>query len=705
MNSASDHEHTPAQQPHELRLLRRIAGDAPLREVLDDLCLTLQSLASRPLRCAVMIADAAGNTLRCLAAPSLPEEFRQKVAYPIRDGSSTCARAILTERPFIVADAQADETDENDLALYRQLGFGAIWSHPILQEDTALGTLAFLPDAPGTPSPQDAHLIEFGVQVARLALAHEHDRQALRQSEQRFRDFTDLSVDWYWEQDAGFRFTEVTYGSGSRPASPPYYDRDVVGKQRWDLPYVNVPEGFWDEHRRQLAAGESFSSLPLQRQTEDGIRHVEISGRPLFDEEGRLAGYRGVGRDITAHVTAEEKAAEATEWLQLAARAAHIGLWERDPDTWEFRYSSGWNAQFGYQAGELENSIESFDRLVHPDDLDRIHAFARAYAADPQGDYENEFRLKHKDGTWHWVLSRGALVTDAATGKRRWLGCHVDITEHKQMQEALRAREEDYRELNATLEERVKARTAGLEAANRELDAFNHSVSHDLRAPLRSVHGFSHALLEDYPQQLDDTGRDYLQRVCAAALRMGDLIDAMYHLSKLSRSFLQIRPVDLSARALAIADELRQNDPGRAAEFVVAPGIAAEGDPGLLGVLLANLLGNAWKYTARAQPARIAFFTETGEAGETVYCIRDNGAGFDMLFADKLFKLFQRLHREEDFRGHGVGLTTVQRIVRRHGGRIWAEGRKGEGAVFSFTLWEDAALRRPAETDFRRLIA
>jgi len=706
MNTASDHEPAAAQQPHELRLLRLIAGDASLQEVLDELCLSLQMLSSQPLRCAVMAAEVSRDRLACIAAPAMQEAFRRDSTYSIAAGTSACARAIRDRQPVIVADTEEPGVVEDVLARRRRDGYRAVWSYPILQTRHPLGTLVLLPDRPGRPTEADEHHIEFGVQVARLALAHEHAQQALRKSEQRFRDFADMAADWYWEQDAEFRFTEVTYESSSRPNSPPYYVQDVVGKQRWDLPYVNVPAGFWDEHRRLLAAGRPFYGLHLQRRTDSGgIRHVEISGRPLFDEQGHIAGYGGVGRDITARVAAEKKAAEATEWLQLAARAAHIGLWERDPDTWEFRYSSGWNAQFGYMADEVEKSIEAFDRLVHPDDLGRIHAFSRAYVADPHGDYENEFRLKHKDGSWRWVLSRGALITDAATGMKRWLGCHVDITEHRQMQEALRVREKDYRELNGTLEDRVRARTAELEVAIRELDAFNHSVSHDLRAPLRSVHGFSQALLEDCPQQLDDTGRDYLRRICAASQRMSNQIDAMYHLSRLTRSLLQIRPVDLSARARAIVEELRQGEPGREVEVVIGAGIAAEGDPALLGVLLANLLGNAWKYTAHASRARIAFGTEKGEAGETVYCIRDNGAGFDMLFADRLFRLFQRLHRNEDFGGQGVGLVTAQRVVQRHGGRIWATAEKGRGATFRFTLWDDLAVRHEVEEDLRQRLA
>ena len=265
MNSASDHEHAPAQQPHELRLLRLIAGDAPLQEVLDELCLSVQALSSQPLGCAVMMADVSRDRIACIAAPAMQEAFRRDSTYSIAAGTSACARAIRDRQPVIVADTEEPGVAEDVLARRRRDGYRAVWSYPIVQNQLPLGTLVLLPDQPGRPTEADEHLIEFGVQVARLALANEYARQALRKSEQRFRDFADMAADWYWEQDAEFRFTEVTYGPGSRPAAPPYYDQDIVGKQRWDLPYVNVPEGFWDEHRRLLAAGQPFSGLHLQR--------------------------------------------------------------------------------------------------------------------------------------------------------------------------------------------------------------------------------------------------------------------------------------------------------------------------------------------------------------------------------------------------------------------------------------------------------
>ncbi|MCB1891059.1 MAG: PAS domain S-box protein, partial [Rhodocyclaceae bacterium] len=510
----------------ERRLLRRIAGDASLAEVLADLCKTLEATSRRPLRCTVMLADAARNRLECIAAPSLPQAFRDNRAITQLEGGDTaCAQAVRSGLPVIVPDTSAASVSPTLSDMRQAFGFGAVWSYPIIQDDRTLGTLVLLPLATGAPDEEDRQVVDFALQVARLAMAHDLSTKALRISEQRLSDYAGMAADWFWEQDAEFRFTEVSYGPGSRPALPPYCNAGSLGKCRWELPYVNASEAFWEAHRRLLAAGKPFSNLQLQRLDADGdIRTVEISGQPLFDAAGRLLGYRGVGRDITERVRAEAQV----------------------------------------------------------------------------------------------------------------------------------------RELNATLEERVRARTTELESANQELDAYNYSVSHDLRAPLRSVEGFSQALLEDYANALDDNGRDYLQRIGAATKRMGVLIDAMFHLSRLTRSLMQIRKVDLSAKARAIIEDLRHADPARQVDVKVAPDIAVEGDPDLLRIVLANLLDNAWKYTARAGQARIEFGVVYEREASPVCFVRDNGDGFDMRFADKLFKLFQRLHREDDFAGHGVGLATVQ---------------------------------------------
>ena len=225
-----------------------------------------------------------------------------------------------------------------------------------------------------------------------------------------------------------------------------------------------------------------------------------------------------------------------------------------------------------------------------------------------------------------------------------------------------------------------------LEDANRELEAFSYSVSHDLRAPLRSIEGFSQILLEDYAEKLDEEGQNYLGRVRAASRRMALLIDDLLDLSRVSRSPLRRELVDLSAQAREITAELAKSQPEREAEFVIADGLTANGDARLLSLALENLLGNAWKFTSREERARIEFGSTTLEGRERVYFVRDNGVGFDEAYAGKLFGAFQRLHGPEEFEGTGIGLATVQRIVRRHGGRVWAEGEVGKGATFFFTL-------------------
>ena len=238
------------------------------------------------------------------------------------------------------------------------------------------------------------------------------------------------------------------------------------------------------------------------------------------------------------------------------------------------------------------------------------------------------------------------------------------------------------------LEERNEAlrrNAAELLAANSELDAFAYSVSHDLRAPLRSIEGFSQVLLEDYGAQLDESGRDSLQRVRTASQRMATLIDDLLKLARVTRGEMRTEVVDLSKIAGEIVAELERSTPERRVEFVIAQGLEARGDPRLLRVVLDNLLRNSWKYTAKQSRPRVEF-ASVAENGERVFLVRDNGAGFDMRYADKLFGVFQRLHTAAEFEGTGVGLATVRRIITRHGGRIWAESAVDRGATFYFTL-------------------
>jgi light-regulated signal transduction histidine kinase (bacteriophytochrome) len=282
------------------------------------------------------------------------------------------------------------------------------------------------------------------------------------------------------------------------------------------------------------------------------------------------------------------------------------------------------------------------------------------------------------------LLAAAVLFARVAQRRRR----QVEVVNRKlisEISERKRAQDE-VTQLNAELEQRVMARTRELQTANKELEAFCSSVSHDLRAPLRAIDGFSDALLKDYYDKLDEQGQRHLQRVRNAAQRMAELIDDLLSLSRVTRTEMRREEVNLTAVAREVVTELQQLDPGRNVEVIIAEGLVAHGDARLLRQVLENLLSNAWKYTSKQPAARIVMGTCEGGNGKPAFFVQDNGAGFDMAYVGKLFGVFQRLHSASDFPGTGVGLATVQRIIHRHGGEVWAEGSVGQGATFYFTV-------------------
>jgi PAS domain S-box-containing protein len=316
----------------------------------------------------------------------------------------------------------------------------------------------------------------------------------------------------------------------------------------------------------------------------------------------------------------------------------------------------------GYAANELVG--QHWQTILVPEEVERAMEKTSQRPAGVSERYETRLQTKDSHEVPVLVSARPLFEEEKFTGV---LTAFIDITERKRAEEALRER------------------TVQLQATNKELEAFTYSVSHDLRAPLRSIDGFSLALLEDYADKLDEDGQDYLRRVRAASQRMAELIEDLLQLSRLTRREMRRETVDLSALAQESAAELQMSQPERQVEFVIEEGVVTDGDAGLLRVVLENLLGNAWKYTSKHPSARIEFGV-TQQDGEVAYFVCDDGAGFDTAYADRLFGAFQRLHSTTEFEGTGIGLATVQRIIHRHGGRVWAEGAVEQGATFYFTL-------------------
>jgi len=386
---------------------------------------------------------------------------------------------------------------------------------------------------------------------------------------------------------------------------------------------------------------------------------------------------QGVFRDVTEQKIAEESLRHSQKLFSSIVENAPYAFFVKDARD-QFRVVL-WN-----KAAEKIFGIRAADILgKHAHDL-WPEGQADAYLADDLAvvasrtvvDIPEEPSIHPEQGVIYLHTCKIPLLDEAGEV------LHIaviseDITSRKKAGEQILA-------LNAGLEHRVRERTAELEAAVQEQEAFSYTVSHDLRAPLRHINSFSAILMEDFGAALPSEARTYLERIGGATRKMGELIDYLLALSQVSRVELTRESVDLSALAGAIATMLQETDPGRCVQFEIAQGLLVQGDRNLLKQLLENLFGNAWKYTSGRSSALIEFGAAT-VAGQPCYCIRDNGAGFDMAFSDRLFEAFQRLHGAE-FEGTGIGLATAKRIIQRHGGAIWAQGAVDQGAKFCFTL-------------------
>jgi len=635
----------------------------------------------------------------------------------------------------------------------------------------------------------------------------------LSNNENWLKNSLNLSSDWLWEFDNNYRFTEVNVNS-KIPDEFRMRLEDMVGKTPWEIQHDQMPEAFWENFRQLLDTRQAFRII-LPHISPDGFTlYYEVLGQPDFEKKDTFLGYRGIGRNATEHVLAEQSLRESEErFRQIFDTVGNISVRGYDQEGRILYWNKASEKIYGYPAEEvLGKYIE--DKLFTPKarkTFARERASLLAGSLPPQA---RDYTATRKDGGKIAIYSTQIAITRHDATKE-FYSIDLDLSEIKLLQDELAESKEHYQQLfnlspegvvvysdqilrianeatakllhaksvnqligrsifdfippqyrdsvkerlaaleasdsstplpltqlkhltvdgqviyvettatritykgkpaflaalrditdrknaekeiihlNASLEERVRERTAELTASHRELEAFSYSVSHDLRSPLRSIDGFARIIEEDYGNKLDATGHAHLNRIRNASQRMAQLIDDMLDLARITRANLQRQHLNLSDLALAITANLQKvktdkkdnGDRVHKVSFSIEPKVLVYADQDLIRIALEHLLRNAWKFTGNTPEAHIEFGV-TDMNNQRAFYVRDNGAGFDNAYVGKLFHPFQRLHRSDEFTGNGIGLATVQRVIQRHGGQVWAEGAINKGASFYFTLPE-----------------
>jgi len=449
---------------------------------------------------------------------------------------------------------------------------------------------------------------------------------------------------------------------------------EIAGKTDYDFFPKTLADQYRSDDTRILKSGET-EDIEERYMHGGDLAWIYTVKTPIRDKEGNTIGILGIFSDITERKRAEEALRYQERLLREMGRIARIGGWEFDPATGKGTWT-GEVARIHDLDPDDETCVERGMSFYHGESRLKIDKAVKE-AVELGKPYDLELEMISANGAHKWVQTIGHPTVE--NGKVVHVhGSFQDITERKRL-------EEEIRQLNAELEERVRERTAQLEAANKELEAFSYSVSHDLRAPLRAIDGYSNILLEDHEPRLDAEGKRVCAVISESARTMGKLIDDLLAFSRVGRTAMLLSRIDMAALARSIFFELTSPEGRDRIDFHIGALPAAVGDAPLIRQVWTNLISNAVKFSSGKERALIE--VGCGQAdGEIVYSIRDNGAGFDMKYVDKLFGVFQRLHGTSEFDGTGVGLAIVQRIIHRHGGRVWAEGATGTGASFHFTM-------------------
>ena len=554
-------------------------------------------------------------------------------------------------------------------------GYESVALIPLRTGETTFGLIQLNDRRTGRFTPEFIGQLERVADSIAIALSQRKTEASLRQTESRLRlamqtgkigiwdwDLAAGKLTWYGQHEKLWGMVPGTFKGTYEEFEAAVHPKDRESIRRAVSQALKDHTGYRGEFRVIRPDGT--------------LRWIAGQGEAICNDAGDPTHMVGVVIDITERKQKEELLRQSEERFRSYFELPLIGIAISSPEKLWLETNDRLCEILGYPRQEL--TTMTWDQITYPDDLEaNVKEFNRVLAGEIEG-YSLDKRFIRKDGRIIHA-SLAARCVRRPNGQVDFFVVLVqDITERKHA-------EEEIRKLNAELEDRVADRTADLEVSNKELEAFSYSVSHDLRAPLRSIGGFSTILLEKYGSHLDPQGRHYLNRVVAASRRMSELIDDLLQLSRITRSELHRVEVDLSQMAQSLVEELRQGQPERRVEFIIQAGLTVKADPNLMRIALGNLLGNAWKFTGKAPQAKIEFgITEVD--GQRAYFVRDNGAGFDMAYSDKLFGAFQRLHAITEFEGTGIGLAIVQRILHRHGGRIWVEAKVDQGAKFYFTV-------------------
>ncbi len=497
------------------------------------------------------------------------------------------------------------------------------------------------------------------------------DHESIRLAEERWRRLFEFAPDGYVLLGSDRTLRRINRAAAAMVGRKP---EELEGGNLLGLGLIDETDwaGVVSDLRASGREGLVRSRMYPVRRADGDLRRLEVSAEPLVEGEETLV--LTILRDVTERQRTEEELRRSKVRLEEAQQAAGLMTWEFDVRGSTMWISGNDNPLMG-AAGRGGASLAEILETIHPQDRAVVASLLSRAAEGAAGDLVAEYRQRRTDGAYIIVRTVCRGDYDESGSLLRLLGASFDVTEIRGAERAIRA-------LNNQLEERVRRRTAELEDANAELEAFSYSVSHDLRTPLRALAGYSRAVLEDNEAKLDSTSRVYLERIDESAVRMGSMIEGLLELSRLSRRQVVMRAVDLAEMARAAVEELRAGEPGREVVMRIDATLPAWGDPSMLQLLVANLLGSAWKFTRRTPGAAIEM-TSTTDGG---FLVRDNGVGFDSANAARLFQPFQRQHDHGEFEGSGIGLATVERVLRRHGGRIEVDSAAGRGAEFRFWL-------------------